>query len=88
MSTVNQGKPRKSFEGSAYDAVAVTPHDSTNFAEGTAKALYVGTSGNITLITAAGKTALFANVPIGFFPVQCSRVNATGTAATDILALY
>jgi len=58
-----------------------------------AKALYVGTAGDITLVTAgdlsvAGTPVLFKAVPVGTLPVQVRRVLATGTTATDLVALY
>ena len=51
--------------------------------------LYCGATGNINVLTAAGQTVTFTAVPTGaFMPVQVKRVNATGTAATEIVALY
>lgn len=71
----------------ARNAEAVTPSDSVNLDQ-VAKALYVGTTGNITLVTPEGDTVLFSNVPVGFFPVQTARVNSTATTASNIVALY
>lgn len=68
-------------------AVAVTPHASTNFADGECRALYVGGTGNITAIV-GGAVVLFTAVPVGILPVRCTRVNATGTTATAMVALY
>ncbi|MEH2573474.1 hypothetical protein V1272_002809 [Bradyrhizobium sp. AZCC 1708] len=31
---------------------------------------------------------MFSTVPVGWFPVQVRRVNATGTTATNIVAVY
>lgn len=52
-----------------------------------ARALWVGVTGNITLKMHDGSIVLFANVPVGVFPIQCRRVMATGTTATGIVAL-
>lgn len=68
------------------DGFAVTPDDNTPFAK-KARLLYVGGTGDITLITPAGTTLLFKSVPVGFFHVQASQVKATGTTATNIVAL-
>ena len=70
-------------------AAAITPHDSTNLPI-PARAVYVGTGGDITAIIAAGGNAvLFKNVPGGtILPVRVQRVNATATTATDMVALY
>jgi len=70
----------------AYDAVAVTTSDSTVIR--TARSLYVGVSGDVAVRTALGSTVTFKSVPIGILPVQVDKVLATGTTATNILALY
>lgn len=72
----------------ADDAAAVTPHDSTNFSSMT-RALYVGVTGNVTVVMKSGAVVLFSAVPVGtILPVRCSRVNATGTTASGIVALF
>jgi len=54
--------------------------------------LYVGTAGDLKVITAGGDTVEFIGVLAGsFIPVQVTRVfrtGQTGTAATQILALW
>ena len=51
--------------------------------------LYVGGLGDVNVITAGGDDVTFTAVPAGtFLPVQVVRVFATGTAATNILALW
>ncbi len=73
----------------AVSAVAVTPHDSTVIPTGVTRALYIGVSGDVTVLMADGGTAVtFKSVPIGILPVRVQRVNATNTTATNILALY
>lgn len=69
----------------AQNAVAVTPNDSA--LSGTFRALYVGVAGNLTIVTLTGTTVLFANVPVGFFPVGGRGVRSTGTVASSIVAL-
>jgi hypothetical protein len=50
--------------------------------------LYVGTGGNLSIITAGGDYALLTNVPSGsFLPIQVIGVG-TFTTATDIIALW
>jgi hypothetical protein len=68
---------------------AVTPHNTNYFAK-MARALYVGTGGNIVVVLADGTTTLtFVAVPTGsILPIVCSRVNSTNTTASDIIALY
>lgn len=50
--------------------------------------LYVGTAGNVAVITAGGDEVTFTGIPAGtFVPVQVTRVKSTGTTASTILAL-
>lgn len=73
----------------AYDFASVTPHDSTNFAKGLARGLYVGTTGDVVAITEGGTAVTFSSVPAGaILPVQCKRVNSTSTTASNIVALF
>ena len=72
----------------AEDAGAVTPSDSTNLTS-IARSLYVGTAGNVTLLTVGQNVVTFYNVQSGtILPVRVIRVNATSTTATNIVALY
>ena len=73
----------------ARSAAAVTPSDSTDLST-YAKAIYVGVSGDVTLIpvgAAADVGVLFKSVPIGWLPIQARRILATGTTASQIVAL-
>lgn len=74
--------------GPATKAVAVTPNDANDLAY-VAKRLWVGGAGNVTLITLGGDTVEYASVPAGtYLNVRASRVKATGTTATNIVAEY
>jgi hypothetical protein len=68
-------------------AVAVTPHASTNFAEGECRALYVGVAGDVTGIV-NGAVVTFTAAPVGVLPVRFTRINAVATTATNMVALY
>lgn len=71
----------------AYDARTVTAGASA-LANGTTRALYVGTGGDVTVTMAAGTSVTFADVPAGtILPIQVTHVTAVSGAA-DILALY
>ena len=70
------------------NCVAITAHDSTNFSEGVCRSIYVGTSGDISLLTKAGQSVTFSNVPVGVLPVRAKRVNSTNTTASNMIALY
>jgi hypothetical protein len=69
-------------------AQAVTPSDTVDLTN-VSRALYVGGAGAVTVILADfATTVAFAAVPAGsILPVRVSRVKATGTAATSIVAI-
>lgn len=64
----------------------VTPSNSVNLAAPT-RGLYIGTAGNLSVEMLNG-TVDFPNVQPGIFPIQVTRVNSTGTTATNIRALW
>lgn len=71
----------------ARSAFAVTPSNTTNF-DARARALYVGGGGDIRVVFEGGDVVLFTAVPSGFIlPVECIRVDATGTTATSLVGL-
>lgn len=67
---------------------AVTPSDSTDL--GPVRGLYVGVTGNVAIMAKGNDAAVtWVGVPAGsVLPVRAQRVMATGTTATDIVALY
>jgi hypothetical protein len=70
-----------------WDAFAVTPSNSTDFLTA-ARALYIGSVGDVTVVTANGSTVTFVAVPTGtILPIRCTRVNSTGTGATSIVGI-
>jgi len=51
--------------------------------------LYVGGAGDIAMVTNGGDTVTFVGLNTGqFIPVQALKVAATGTTATNIIALW
>ena len=71
----------------AESAVAVVPSDTVSQPV-PFRALYIGNTGNVNVVFSDGSTYTFAGVPAGIFAVGGVRVNATGTTATSIAALY
>lgn len=68
-------------------AEAVTPSDTVDLTY-VSGMLYVGSVGDVTVITKNGETVLFKAVPTGtFVPIRASRVKTTGTTASQITAL-
>lgn len=72
----------------AEHAEAVTPHDTTTLTN-LCRALYIGTTGNVAVLTAGGETVTFTAVPAGtILPIRCQRVNSTNTTASNIVAIW
>ena len=67
---------------------AVTPSDTHPIKGGPARALYVGGAGNVVALNENGVAVTFVGVPAGaVLPIATSRVNATSTTATNLIAL-
>lgn len=70
-----------------FDGFDVTPSNSTNH-PAIARAIYVGVSGNIALVTPSGTVLTFLSVPVGtILPIMSIRVNSTGTTATNMIGI-
>ena len=72
----------------ADNADAVTANDSSDLTN-VARALYVGTGGDLKVTTAGGDTVTFNDVQGGsILPVRIKRVFSTGTTASNMVAIY
>lgn len=72
---------------SSYDAWAVTTSDTTNIVP--TRGLYIGAAGNVVVDMAYGTTITFVGVQGGtILPIQVTRIYATSTTASSIVALY
>lgn len=70
------------------NAADVTPNDSTDLTN-TSRALYVGVAGDLTVdLAVSGQSITFKNAEVGYHPLRVTRVYATNTAATDIVAVW
>jgi hypothetical protein len=78
-----------SVSSPATRALAVTPHDS-NALGAIPKALYIGTGGTLVVRgLGGGADAVFKNLAGGsILPLRAEFVRASGTTASDIVALY
>jgi len=65
----------------------ITPHDSTEL-DPIPKAIWVGTAGDLVYRGRYDSADRTAKVPQGVFPVLCKLIKATGTTASDLIALY
>ena len=78
----------RTLDSPARHAFAVTPSDSVSFTT-SCRALYIGNAGNVALVTVGGDEVTFVGLAAGsILPVATSRVDATGTTATNIVALW
>jgi len=72
----------------AIRAVAISPSNSVDLTVSGA-VVFIGVGGDVEVTTVSGDTAVFKNLASGsILPVQVRRVWATGTTATDMVALY
>lgn len=83
LGNVGPARPAGASGGASF---VVAPHD-TNRLTRPVRGLFVGVSGNITLVTPAGDTVLFSNVPVGELAQEAVIVKATGTTATNLVGL-
>lgn len=74
------------LESPAIWLATVTPDDDADLGM-TSRAIAVGTEGFVQVTTTAGTTGRVYVVPGAPFPIRVSRVWASGTTATDIVAL-
>lgn len=69
-------------------AAAVTPDDVNELGNVT-RALYVGVTGDVTVVMAGKGTAvLFKAMPVGLYVMRVRQVKAGGTTATNLVALW
>jgi hypothetical protein len=70
----------------AQDAKAITPNDTPVDTSPVFRALYVGTTGDITFRTSRYTSSVtLKSVPVGILPINCQWVYATGTTAANLV---
>lgn len=77
-----------SLIGPARALVAVTPNDAADLPNGLTRSFFVGEAGLVAVIDSVGNAAVLSSAAHQYHPVQIRRVLATGTTATEIVALY
>jgi hypothetical protein len=89
VATANPDRSLPVKDSGYHDAVAVTPNDSTDLARTPTHAVFVGGAGTLKVDMAGGTTVTFSGITANtLLPISVTRVYATGTSATLILALY
>lgn len=73
--------------GTFTGGAAVTPNDGADLSR-IARALYVGSTGNVKVTTVDGDVLTFSSVPVGILDIYVKRVWSTGTTASSIIALW
>lgn len=70
------------------DHYAITPHDTID--EKVAfRSLWVGTAGNVALVSLKGDVVVYKNCGSGtIIPMRGKRVNVLNTTATDLIGMY
>lgn len=88
MPTDRYGIGQDTVSSPSLNPVAVVPSDSVALKD-IPKGLWIGTGGDVTIRAVnSGVDVLFKAVPSGhILPVRAAFVKATGTTATDIVAL-
>lgn len=72
----------------AANAAAVTPHDTNELTDVTTR-LFIGGAGNLKVTMMSGVDVTLTGVLAGsILPLRVRRVYATGTTATNIVALW
>ena len=72
----------------ATQAFSVSPHD-TNELSNVTRAIYVGSGGDIVLVTVGGDTVTLVGVLGGaIYPVRAKIIKSTGPTATSLVGLY
>lgn len=83
------GRKDSDISAPALQFAAVTPTDAAAFSFGLARALYIGTGGNVVVYDADGNAVTFKNAASGsVLPIRTGGVASTNTSASDIVALY
>lgn len=75
------------LESPASNLALVTPSDDDDLAF-VSRAIYVATAGAVRLTTAGGQTLTTPELGQGWHPIRATRVFATATTATGIMAAW
>ena len=82
---VSSGAPLVTF----VSAQAVTPNDGADLPSGVTHGFMIGGAGALKVDTKYDTGIILTGLVVGtFYPLELKRVYATGTAATNIVALY
>lgn len=77
----------RTYDSSSANFEAFEPSDTVGLPS-ECRYLYVGSGGDLVAINQFGDPVTFVDLPAGWHPIRTTRVNATGTTASGIVALY
>jgi hypothetical protein len=87
MATSYANSPFQKSTSPGAGFVAVTASD-TALANGPCRGIYIGASGNVTIVDMLGNTVQFVALAVGVIhPIQATTIKAA-TTATSIVAVY
>lgn len=75
------------LDGPAGNAATVSTSDSTDLGVMT-RAVWVGGTGDLKVTMKGGQTVVFSSLTVGWHPLRVARIWATGTTATNIVAVW
>jgi hypothetical protein len=75
------------LEDSALDAIPVNVSVTDAVLDTPARAIIVGTTGNLTITTLLGNKRTIPSIPAGTHSIGCRIVHAAGTTASNITVL-
>jgi hypothetical protein len=87
MSAIDQFVGSTVVDFPATGGQAVTPSDTVDLTN-VSRALWVGVTGDVTVIMKDGQTLTYPAVPVGWMPIRVSRVKASLTTANGIVAVW
>lgn len=72
----------------ATEGITVSPSDSTDLSIGFCRGILVGVSGSLSVVGTGGSVINFPTLAAGVIhPICATRIRATGTSATGIVAV-
>ena len=72
----------------AQAAKLVVPSDTIDLTN-VSRALYIGRTGDVSVVMVSGQSVSFTDVAAGtILPLRVQKVNASGTTASEIVALW
>jgi hypothetical protein len=80
---------RSGLDWPAAECLAIAPNDIVPLLQGPCRGIYVGGAGAVKVDDCSDNPVVLTGVTAGsILPIRAKKVYATGTAATNLIALY